>query len=128
MHKRGKAMDDLMMRRAIWSAAAVTLVMLTAVVAQAPTATITNRDDRDHKISIIEGDVTKDHVLKPNDTLKDVCAKGCVLRLNDSDDDEYQLEPTDVVSIEDGMLYYDTNEGDVDPKKDEPKKDEPKKP
>jgi hypothetical protein len=70
-------------------------------------ASVTNRDDRDHKVTIIEGDAKADHMLKPNQVLEGICLKGCVLRLNDSEDDEYQLEVNDVVSIEDGFLYYD---------------------
>jgi hypothetical protein len=45
-------------------------------------------------------------VLKPSQTLNGICAKGCTIRLNDSEDDEYLLEANDVVSIEDGSLYY----------------------
>jgi hypothetical protein len=116
-----------LMRRTLLSALVVSAIGVSLAQAQTQTASITNRDDRDHKITIVEGEVTKDHTLKPNDTLKDVCAKGCIIRLNDSDDDEYQLEPTDVVSIEDGFLYYDNSEADAAPKPDEPKKDEPKK-
>lgn len=68
---------------------------------------ITNRDDREHKLTLIEGEAKQDRLLKPNETALDLCAKGCILRLNDNEDDEYQLEVGDVVSIEDGFLYYD---------------------
>jgi len=68
---------------------------------------ITNRDEHDHKVTIIEGDKATDHVLKPAQALSDICVKGCTIRLNDEEDDEYVLEPDDVVSIEDGSLYYD---------------------
>ncbi len=69
---------------------------------------ITNRDDKDHKLTIIvEGEAQADHVLKPSQVLEGVCAKGCVIRLNDSENDEYELEGGEVVSIEDGYLYYD---------------------
>jgi hypothetical protein len=68
---------------------------------------ITNRDDRDHKLTLIEGEAKQDRLLKPNETALDLCQKGCILRLNDNEDDEYQLEVGDVVSIEDGFLYYD---------------------
>jgi hypothetical protein len=71
-------------------------------------ASLSNRDDRDHKISIVEGDATVDQVLKPQQALEGICAKGCVIRLNDNEDEEYQIEAADVVSIEDGYLYYDT--------------------
>lgn len=62
---------------------------------------------RDHKLTLIEGEKKSDHILKPSQALQDICPKGCVLRLNDVEDDEYQLEPGDVVSIEEGYLYYD---------------------
>ena len=67
---------------------------------------ITNRDDRDHKVTIIEGGASKDQTLKPDAMVDGVCTKGCVIRLNDSDDDEYELEGNETVSIEDGYLYY----------------------
>lgn len=70
---------------------------------------ITNRDEKDHKLTIIEneGSAKADHTLKPNQVLENVCAKGCVIRLNDSEEDEYELEGTEVVLIEEGYLYYD---------------------
>ena len=60
--------------------------------AAAHAASITNRDDVDRKVTIIEGDTKEDHVLKPSQTLSGVCVKGCTIRLDD---------------IEDGSLYYD---------------------
>ena len=74
---------------------------------------VTNRDDKDHKLTVIENDgaAKADHALKPNQVLEGVCAKGCIIRLNDSEEDEYELEGTEVVSIEEGYLYYDGPEG-----------------
>jgi hypothetical protein len=68
---------------------------------------VTNRDDKDHKLTIIEGEAKAEHTLKPAAVLEGICLKGCVIRLNDSENDEYELEGTEVVSIEDGYLYYD---------------------
>jgi len=78
---------------------------------------VTNRDDKDHKLTVIEDDgaAKADHTLKPNQVLEGVCAKGCVIRLNDSEEDEYELEGTEVVSIEEGYLYYDGPEGAEQP-------------
>ncbi len=98
--------------------AAAVVVAISSSLAFA-TASVTNRDDKDHKITIIEGDKKQDFTLKANQVLENICAQGCVLRLNDSEDDEYQLEPKDQVSIEDGYLYYDNQE---DEKPEEPKK------
>lgn len=86
----------------IWGAAA----LLTSCIA-ADAASITNRDDQEQKITITEGEATTEHTLKPAQVLDNVCTKGCIIRLNGSEDDEYEVEGTDVVSIEEGFLYYD---------------------
>ncbi|MGH6814760.1 MAG: hypothetical protein ACREC6_03565 [Hyphomicrobiaceae bacterium] len=96
--------------------------------------TITNRDDREHKILIIEGDIKKEYVLKPSsEPLKDVCSKGCIVRLNDDETDEYELEGTEAVVIEENALYHDGPDVPVEstpaPGKDAaPKDGVPKKP
>jgi hypothetical protein len=88
---------------------------------------LTNRDDRDHKVTVIEGTARQDHQLASQAVLEGVCLKGCIVRLNDSDNDEYELEGNEIVSIEDGYLYYDgpdapTEVAPADPSKPEPKK------
>ncbi len=92
--------------------AGTTALALTASVAHA--ATLTNRDNREHKVTVIEGETKKDLTLKPQQALDGICAKECILRLNDSEDDEYQIEPDDLVSIEEGNLYYDSPETPAD--------------
>jgi hypothetical protein len=86
---------------------AVGTILLLLSGAAAHAASITNRDEIDRKVTIIEGERTAERVLQPSQTLNDVCAKGCTIRLDDGEDDEYLLEGDDVVSIEDGSLYYD---------------------
>jgi hypothetical protein len=71
------------------------------------TASLTNRDSKDHKVTVVEGKTAEAHVLKPSAALGGICAKGCVIRLNDSETNEYELDGSEVVSIEDGYLYYD---------------------
>lgn len=83
------------------------IAVLPLTSAPGSAASLTNRDNQDHKVTIIEGEKRTDHVLKPMQALENICSGGCVARLNDSDDDEYQLEATDAVSIEDGYLYHD---------------------
>jgi hypothetical protein len=88
----------------------VIAVTVTAALIGAPGAcasSITNRDGKDWKVSVIEGKVTKDHVLAPSAALQGICPKGCVVRLNDNEKDEYELKGSEKVSIEDGYLYYD---------------------
>jgi hypothetical protein len=86
----------------IWGAAA----LLTNSFA-ADAASITNRDDQEQKLTIVEGEATTEHTLKPAQVLENICMKGCVIRLNGSEEDEYEVEASDVVAIEEGFLYYD---------------------
>jgi hypothetical protein len=86
-------------------AASLSVVLIGSPFAYA--SSITNRDGKDHKVSVIEGNAATDHILRPSASLEGVCDKGCVIRLNDSEKDEYELKGSDVVSIEDGYLYYD---------------------
>lgn len=86
--------------------AGISAALLLASAVQA--ASITNRDDVDHKVTIIEGDAKKDHVLKVNAVLEGICQQGCVVRLNDKvDDDPYELEGSDVISIDGGEFWQD---------------------
>src|SRR5215471_1953646 len=84
-----------------------TIVLLSGSTA-AHAVSITNRDDQDHKVTVVEGDAKTDYVLKPSQALNGVCTKGCTVHLDDDEEEEYQLEADDVVSIEEGNLYYDT--------------------
>jgi hypothetical protein len=82
-------------------------VAATVLTGAAHAVSVTNRDEKEQKIQIVEGEIKKDHTLKPAAVLDGVCLKGCVIRLNDNDNDEYELDGTEVVTIEDGYLYYD---------------------
>ena len=90
---------------------AIALALLLVVPSAMATAAVTvvNRDDKDHKLTVIEdsGAKSTEHMLKPSQVLEGICEKGCILRINDSEEDEYELEATDKVSIEEGYLYYD---------------------
>lgn len=79
--------------------------------------TITNRDEKETKVSIIEGAATQDYVLDAGKGVVGVCQQGCIIRLNDSDSDEYELEGSEVVSIDEGFLYYDGSEARSTPGK-----------
>ncbi|MCL4767788.1 MAG: hypothetical protein KJZ80_16295 [Hyphomicrobiaceae bacterium] len=81
----------------------------------AAAVSLTNRDERDHKVTIVEGQSSQDHTLAPSAVLEGICPKGCVIRLNDSESDEYELEGNEIVSIEEGYLYYDGPDAPADP-------------
>jgi hypothetical protein len=95
------------------TAMAVIGIVLGATAAQG--ASISNRDEREYTVTIIEGEAKADHALKPSQTLSDVCLKGCTIRVNGNADDEYRLTGGDVVSIEDGTVYFDAPETPEDP-------------
>src|SRR5262245_25894910 len=99
------------MSRTPWSLTTLTLLIVLAWPSMVASAAVTlvNRDDKDHKLTVIEdsGAKTTEHILKPSQVLEGVCEKGCVIRINDSEEDEYELEAGDKVSIEEGYLYYD---------------------
>ncbi|MBS0244827.1 MAG: hypothetical protein JSS20_21870, partial [Proteobacteria bacterium] len=86
---------------------------LVAGAASAGAVTLVNRDDKDHKLTVIEdaGAKTTEHTLKPSQVLEGFCDKRCVIRINDNEEDEYELQPGDKVSIEEGYLYYEDPEG-----------------
>ena len=100
-----------MFRRASWPLAALTfaVVLIGSTAPGLASVTLVNRDEKDHKLTVVEdnGAKTTEHMLKPSQVLEGICEKGCVIRLNDSEEDEYELEPNDKVSIEEGYLYYD---------------------
>jgi hypothetical protein len=87
--------------RAVW----VIGLLLSTTAAHA--VSITNRDEREHRVTVIEGEAAAEHVLKPSQTVTDICLKGCTIRIDNGEDDEYRLAANDVVSIEDGTVYYD---------------------
>ena len=94
---------------------AIAVIGLLACAAAAQAASVTNRDERDHRVTIIEGEAKADHVLKPSQTLADICLKGCTIRMNRSEDDDYLLSGGDAVSIEDGTVFYDTPDASAAP-------------
>ncbi len=99
------------------------LVVSVAAVAfgaeAAATVSLTNRDDREHKVTVVESERRQEHTLAPSAVLEGICPDGCVIRLNDSEDDEYKLEGNEMVSIEDGFVYYDGPETPEQPVPDE---------
>ena len=74
----------------------------------ASAATITNRGDKEVKLTITEGSSRQDEVLPSGKVVDGVCQKGCIIRLNDNANDEYELEGSESVSVEGGFLYYDS--------------------
>lgn len=90
----------------VWSlsVSAIAALLLTSA---AQAATIANRDNKDVKVRIVVGNARQDIILQPGKVVEGVCQKGCILRLDDNENDEYELDGSRSVSIEEGFLYDD---------------------
>ena len=72
--------------------------------------TLSNNDSKVYKVTVTFKAKSEDHQLAPGKRLVGFCKSGCVIRLNGSAADEYELEGTERVSIESGLVYYDGEE------------------
>lgn len=93
-----------MLARALAGAA----LILLALAAPAAAVSITNLDDKDYKITIVEGEKQTEHQLKASQVLEGVCLKGCTIVIDDGED-QYAVKEGEApgVVIQEGELYYD---------------------
>lgn len=71
-------------------------------------SSVTNNDGEARQFTIIEDGQQNQVSLKPGERIDDVCLKGCILRLENVEDGDYILvDGTEIVSIENQVLYYD---------------------
>ena len=66
---------------------------------------VTNRDTSGHKLVVTENDATQELTVQPSEMIEDICNSGCTIKM--SDGEEYQFDGTEVVSIEEGLLFLD---------------------
>src|SRR5262249_26405420 len=76
-----------------------TIVLLSGSTA-AHAVSITNRDDQDHKVTVVEGDTKTDYVLKPSQALNGICAKGCTLPPDHHEKAEHHLNADHAASTQ----------------------------
>jgi len=86
---------------------AVATIAALLMTSTAYAVTITNRDGKDVKVTVVDGDGKQDNTLASGKVIEGVCQKGCIIRLNDSEKDEYELDGSENVSVEEGFLYFD---------------------
>ena len=96
-------------------APAAGMIAALLMTSAASAVTVTNRDGKEIKLVLIEGDVRQEKVLSPGKVIDGVCQKGCIIRLNDDENDEYELDGSEIVSVEEGFLYYDSPQGEGAP-------------
>ena len=89
----------------VMAAGPIAVLLMTSA---ASAATITNRGDNEVKLTITEDASVKDEVLPVGKVLGGVCQKSCIIRLNDNANDEYELDGSESVSVEEGLIYFDS--------------------
>jgi hypothetical protein len=98
------------MARSVYALTICSAVLLAA--SQASALQLTNRDTADHKLVVTENGATQDIVIQPSQMLDSICVKGCTIKM--SDGEEYEFDGTEVVSIEEGLMFLD-EPGDTEP-------------
>ena len=77
-----------------------------AVMTSVEALTITNRGIATQELTIDDGDAIQSLVLQPQQTADKVCEKGCMIRLPNGD--EADFEGTELVEFdEDGFIFKD---------------------
>lgn len=77
--------------------------------------TIINRDAAAHNLRIVEGGQERVVRAEPSQQFDALCSSSCSLYFND-DPEAYEIAAGDIVSIEDGQLFFE----DPSPESDEP--------
>jgi hypothetical protein len=96
-------------------ASVISTAVLINVSSAVLAASVTNRDETDHTVTIIEESTPKDHVLKKDEVLQGVCLKGCTIRIDGDDVNPYELDGSEITTIEGGDLYAEGQESRVSP-------------
>lgn len=93
-----------MMPLALTASTIAALLMTSAAAA----ATITNRSDTEVKLAVTEGSGKQEHTLAAGKVLDGVCQKGCIIRLVEPKGDDYELNGSDRVLVDEGYVYYES--------------------
>lgn len=100
------------MTRKVLIAGAIAVLLNTSA---AHSATITNRGADEIKFLVTEGASRQERMLPAGKSIEGVCQKGCIIRLDDSENGEYELNGSDRVFVEEGVLYYESSSDQVAP-------------
>lgn len=95
-------MSRMMLRLAGVSLAGL---LTTGLAPYAVALTLFNREAEAVRVTVIKGADRTIHTVAAGATLGDVCARGCILKLDDGS--EWILDGSERVSIEGNLVYYD---------------------
>ena len=97
-------------KRAGICAAAGWFVLALFPVQSVEAAALSNKDTSAYKIEVISKGGRREHELSPGKSITEFCKVGCIIRLNSDAANDYELEGSERVSIEGGLVYYDGEE------------------
>lgn len=66
---------------------------------------LTNNDPTEQKIVVTEKSDSRDLVIKPSETMMNLCPEGCTMRMPDGE--EYEFEGGEIVFVEEGLMFLD---------------------
>jgi hypothetical protein len=90
----------------LFVAAGLALASYAVVITTADALTITNRSTASHELTIDDGDNISALVLKPDETVKDLCPQGCMVKLSTGDTADFV--GTEIVEFDDeGFIFKD---------------------
>ena len=95
------------MSRNVMTALSLTTALFTS---PAFAATVKNLDETEHKVTVVEGSSPQELSVKPGASLTGICLKGCLIKIDGKADDPYELEGTEVTTIEKGQLWGEDQE------------------
>ncbi len=105
----------LMKEKTVWivgtfalSAAAIVMAVSTVAKADVP-ATIKNLDQKTYRLMVEEGDNKREIIVAPSQEVPDLCGSTCLLTVGD-DPDAYEVVANDRVTIEEGLLIYQSDD------------------
>lgn len=88
----------------------VSFLLAYIIAARAETsARILNLDQKAYKITVEEGNAKRELSLGPKQELANICASECLLVI-DGDPEPYQIAAYDRIMIEEGQLFYRSEE------------------
>lgn len=66
-----------------------------------------NRDDVGRSVTIRAKSMRRRLDVGPGETIRDFCADGCVIRIDEDDARDFLIEGNERLSIEGGLVYFD---------------------
>ena len=82
------------------------VVIAASLASQATNAaSVTNLDKISRTITVEEKGKRQEHILNPGAVLEGICLEGCLIHVGAAGSDPFEVEASDITTIEDGLLW-----------------------